>query len=124
MEPGEQIDQLIAGLNDWRGETLANLRRIIHEADPGITETWKWRGAPVWEHAGIVMLAVPFKAKVKVTFYSGAHLPDPDGLFNAELEGKQWRAIDYHAGDQIDERALKTMILAAVQFNQARASKK
>ena len=116
----EQIDELIAGLTDWRGAMIAELRRIIHEADPEIVEEWKWRGAPVFSHNGIVCLAVPFKDKVKVTFYEGAGLPDPGKLFNSELEGNKWRAIDLFRDDQVNESALKTLIRAAVNHNLAK----
>ena len=108
--PTELIDDLIAKTPDWRGAALANIRRIIHQADPGIVEEWKWRGAPVWSHDGIVCLAVPFKDKVKVTFPVGADLADPHKLFNSELEGKQWRAIDIHEVDKLNETALKALI--------------
>jgi hypothetical protein len=121
MQPSELIDGLIANLTDWRGTTIANIRRIIHEADPEIVEEWKWRGAPVWSHDGIVCLVVPFKDKVKVTFYDGAHLADPYKLFNSELEGKQWRAIDIHNGDKLNETALKALIRSGVEQNLAKA---
>jgi hypothetical protein len=119
--PTELIDDLIAKTPDWRGAALANIRRIIHEADPEIVEEWKWRGAPVWSHDGIVSLAVPFKDKVKVTFPAGAHLADPDKLFNSELEGKQWRAIDIHQGDKLNETALKALVRSGVEYNRAKA---
>jgi hypothetical protein len=118
--PTELIDDLIAKTPDWRGAALANIRRIIHQADPGIVEEWKWRGAPVWSHDGIVCLAVPFKDKVKVTFYDGARLADPHKLFNSELEGKQWRAIDIHEGDKLNETALKALIKSGVEHNLAK----
>ena len=118
--PTELIDDLIAKTPDWRGAALANIRRIIHQADPGIVEEWKWRGAPVWSHDGIVCLAVPFKDKVKVTFYDGADLADPHKLFNSELEGKQWRAIDIHEGDKLNETALKALINSGVEHNLAK----
>ena len=118
--PTELIDDLIAKTPDWRGTALANIRRVIHEADPEIVEEWKWRGAPVWSHDGIVCLAVPFKDKVKVTFYDGAHLADPHKLFNSELEGKQWRAIDIHEGDKLNETALKALIKSGVEHNLAK----
>lgn len=117
MQPDKLIDGLISNLADWRGAVIANIRKIIHEADSEIVEEWKWRGAPVWSHDGIVCLAVPFKDKVKMTFYSGAFLADPDKLFNSELEGKQWRAIDIHKDDTIDEKSLKTLVRAAVAYN-------
>ena len=121
MNASEQIDELIAGLTDWRGTTLANLRRIIREADPEIVEEWKWRGAPVFSDHGIVCVANAFKGKVKLTFYEGASLPDPSKLFNAGLEGNKWRTIDLYEGDKIDERALKVLIRAGVDFNKAKA---
>ena len=120
MKAGEQIDQLIAGLADWRGKTLSSLRRIISEADPEIVEEWKWRGAPVFSDHGIVCVANAFKDKVKLTFNDGASLPDPDGLFNSDLEGRKWRAIDFREADEVDENALKVLIRAGVDFNRAR----
>ena len=119
-DPTELIDDLIAKTPDWRGAALANIRRIIHQADPGIVEEWKWRGAPVWSHDGIVCLAVPFKDKVKVTFPVGADLADPHKLFNSELEGKQWRAIDIHEVDKLNETALKALIKSGVEHNLAK----
>jgi hypothetical protein len=124
MNANKQIDALIAGLADWRGVALANLRRAIHAADPEIVEEWKWRGAPVFSDNGIVCVAGAFKDKVKLTFYKGANLPDPDKVFNSELEGKQWRAVDLREGDKVDERALKTLVCAAVQLNKAKPAKK
>lgn len=120
MNASEQIDELIAKLSDWRGVTIANIRKIIKDADPEIVEEWKWRGAPVWSHDGLVCLAVPFKDKVKLTFPQGAHLTDADKLFNNELEGKQWRAIDIYKDDKINEASLKTLIKAAVDYNTAK----
>jgi len=117
MKPGEQIDQLIAGLNDWRGKMLANLRKIIHDADSGIIEEWKWMGSPCWSHNGLICVANAHKDKVKVTFSQGASLPDPDKLFNAGLEGNRWRAIDLYEGDTINERSLKSLIRSAVVHN-------
>ena len=99
---------------------LANVRRIIHDADPEIVEQWKWMGAPVWSHDGIVCVANAFKDKVKVTFYDGAQLADPDKLFNNGLEGKQWRTIDIYKDDKINESSLKTLIIAAVDHNLAK----
>jgi hypothetical protein len=124
MQPGKLIDDYVASLTDWRGTTMANIRRIIHEADPEIIEEWKWRGTPVWSHDGTVCLARAFKDKVKLTFYSGAQLADPDKLFNNELEGKQWRAIDIYRDDKINEGSLKTLIKAAVDYNTAKLKKK
>ncbi len=114
-----RIDQAIAGLADWRGQTLAAVRRIVHEADPEVTEEWKWMGTPVWSHAGNVCAADAHTNMVKMIFFKGARLPDPHGLFNAELGGTTRRAIKFFAGDRIDERALKTLIRAGVALNRA-----
>jgi len=117
-EPASKlIEDLIAELGDWRGETLARIRALIHEADPDVVETWKWRGVPVWEHAGILCTGESYKAVVKLTFAKGAALKDPSRLFNASLEGNVRRAIDIHEGDKIDEKALKALIRAAVTLN-------
>lgn len=121
MNASEKIDELIAGLTDWRGTTLADLRRVIRQADPEIVEEWKWRGAPVFSDHGIVCVANAFKDKVKLTFYEGAGLPDPDTLFNSGLEGKKWRTIDLYEGDEINESALKVLVRAGVDFNRAKA---
>jgi hypothetical protein len=121
MNASEQIDELIARLPDWRGEMLANLRRIIREAEPEIVEEWKWMGAPVFSDHGMICVANAFKDKVKLTFYEGASLPDPDKLFNNGLEGKQWRTIDLYAGDQVNESALKVLVQAGADFNRAKA---
>jgi hypothetical protein len=123
MNPSERIDQLIAGLSDWRGKTFASLRKSILEADREVVEDWKWRGTPVWSHDGMIAVANAHKGKVKVTFYHGAKLPDPDKLFNAGLDGKAWRAIDLFEGDRIDERALKNLVRAAVAYNQSTLKK-
>jgi hypothetical protein len=112
------IDQLIAKLIDWRGKTLASIRKTILEADPEIIEEWKWMGSPVWSHDGIIAVATALKDKVKLTFSHGASLPDPDKLFNAGLGGNQWRAIDFFEGDRINEPALKNLVRAAVDYNQ------
>jgi hypothetical protein len=119
MNASEIIDKQIAALTDWRGKTLANVRKIIHDADPEIVEELKWKGHPCWSHDGIICVATPLKDKVKLTFIQGASLPDSDKLFNAGLEGNVWRAIDFHKGDRIDERALKDIIRAAVAHNRA-----
>ena len=111
------IDNFTANLGDWRGDTLANIRRVIREADPNIVEEVKWRGAAVWSHDGIICVANAFKDKVKLIFYLGSSLPDPDKLFNNGLEGKQWRTIDFHQGDTINEVALKALIREAVNYN-------
>src|ERR1700754_1029039 len=123
MTPSEKIDQLIAGLTDWRGKTFVSIRKCILEADKEIIEEWKWMGSPVWSRDGIIAVANPHKGKVKLTFDHGARLPDPDKLFNAGLEGNQRRAIDVFEGDRIDERALKALVRAAVAYNQARSKK-
>ena len=123
MHPSERIDQLIAGLTDWRGKTFATIRKSILEADREIVEEWKWMGSPVWSHDGIIAVANAHKNKVKVTFSHGARLPDPDRLFNAGLEGNARRAIDFFEGDKIDERALKNIVRAAVNYNQIKLKK-
>ena len=119
MNPSELIDKQIAGLTDWRGKMLANLRKIIHDADPEIIEEWKWMGSPCWYHDGLILVGNAHKDKVKLTFYQGASLPDPDKIFNAGLDGNKWRAIDFHEGDRIKESALKNIIRAAVAYNRA-----
>lgn len=118
------IDGRIAELGDWRGETLARIRGLIREADPDVVEEWKWRGVPVWSHAGIICTGETYKAVVKMTFAKGASLKDPKGLFNASLDGNVRRAIDLREGDAIDEEALKALIRAAVALNlSARAAR-
>jgi hypothetical protein len=124
MTPSERIDQLIAGLTDWRGKTFASVRKSILEADREIIEEWKWMGSPVWSRDGIIAVANAHKGKVKLTFDYGARLPDPDKLFNAGLEGNQRRAIDFFEGDKIDGRALKNLIRAAIEYNQTKKKKK
>jgi hypothetical protein len=124
MTPSERIDQLIAKLTDWRGKTFASVRKSILAADREITEEWKWMGSPVWSRDGMIAVANAHKGKVKLTFSHGASLPDPDKLFNAGLEGKVWRAIDFLEGDKVNERALKNLIRAAVDYNQAKLKKK
>ncbi len=124
MKPSGQIDQLIAGLDDWRGKTFADIRRIILEADPEIVEEWKWMGTPVWSHGGIVCIANAFKDKVKLTFYEGASIADPDKLYNNGLEGKKWRTIDYFKDDKIKERELNDLVRSAVAHNLAKKSTK
>lgn len=114
-----QIDARIAELTDWRGSTLAKVRAIIRQTDPGVEETWKWRGVPVWEHAGIICTGETYKSAVKLTFAKGASLPDPSGLFNSSLDGNTRRAIDIHEGAAIDEAALAGLIRAAVALNTA-----
>src|SRR5712664_1885548 len=116
MNPSERIDQLIAGITDWRGKTLASIRKSILEADRGISEECKWMGSPVWSRDGIIAVGNAHKEKVKLTFANGASLPDPDKLFNNGFGGKVWRAIDVFEGDKINERALKDLIRAAVEY--------
>jgi hypothetical protein len=120
--PSRLIDARIKELGDWRGETLARVRKLIKEADPQVEETWKWRGVPVFEHDGIICTGETYKAVVKFTFAKGASLPDPAHLFNSSLDGNVRRAIDIKEGGKINERALKTLIRAAVELNQKKAS--
>jgi len=115
--PSRLIDARIKELGDWRGETLARVRSLIKQADPEAVEEWKWRGVPVWSHAGIICTGETYKTVVKMTFARGASLADPSGLFNSSLEGSTRRAIDFHEGDTIDEKALKALIRAAVARN-------
>src|SRR6266850_1124371 len=115
--PSQHIDARIKELGDWRGEMLARIRSIIKQAVPEVVEEWKWRGVPVWEHDGIICTGETYKAVVKLTFAKGASLEAPSGLFNSSLEGNTRRAIDFHEGDKIDERALKALIRAAVALN-------
>jgi hypothetical protein len=124
MNPSERIDQLIAKLTDWRGKTLASIRKSILEADREIIEEWKWMGSPVWSRDGIIAVGNAHKEKVKLTFAHGAKLADPDKLFNAGLDGKVWRAIDLFEGDKINQRALKNLVRAAVDYNQIKSKKK
>jgi hypothetical protein len=119
--PSQLIDARINELGDWRGKMLSRLRTLIREADPEIAEEWKWRGVPVWSHDGLVCTGETYKNIVKVTFAKGAALKDASGLFNASLEGNTRRAIDFHEGDQIDEKTLKTLIRAAVTLNKSKA---
>jgi hypothetical protein len=122
--PSKLIDARIRELGDWRGKVFARLRAIVHEADPGVVETWKWRGVPVWEHDGIICTGETYKSVVKLTFAKGASLDDPKGLFNSSLEGNTRRAIDFREGDKVDEAALKALIRAAVKLNTAKAKPK
>lgn len=115
--PSRLIDARIKELGDWRGTTLARLRNLIKEACPDVVETWKWRGVPVWERAGIICTGETYKNVVKLTFAKGAALKDPSGLFNSSLEGNVRRAIDIHEGDEIDEKALQALIRAAAALN-------
>jgi hypothetical protein len=118
------IDQLIAGLTDWRGKTLAGVRKTILEADREIIEEWKWMGSPVWSRHGIIAVGNAHKDKVKLTFSHGTSLPDPDKLFNAGLGGNAWRAIDFLEGDTIDELALKNLVRAAIEYNRIKLKSK
>ena len=123
MNPSERIDQLIEGLADWRGQTLAGIRKSILETDGGIIEEWKWMGSPVWSRGGMIAVANAHKGKVKLTFAHGASLPDPDRLFNAGLEGNARRAIDFLEGDKVNERGLKNLVRAAIDYNQTKLKK-
>jgi len=124
VNPSERIDQLIANITDWRRETFAGIRKTILAADREIIEEWKWMGSPVWSRDGIIAVADAHKGKVKLTFAHGASLADPDGLFNAGLEGNQRRAIDFFEHDRINERALTNLVRAAIDFNQSKLKKK
>jgi hypothetical protein len=115
--PSRLIDARIEELGDWRGETLARIRALVKEADPEVVEEWKWRGVPVWSHAGIICTGETYKSVVKMTFAKGASLEDPSGLFNSSLEGNARRAIDIREGEEIDEEALKALVRAAVALN-------
>jgi len=118
--PSELIDARIEELGDWRGDTLARVRKLIKQADKHVVETWKWRGVPVWEHDGIICTGETYKNYVKLTFAKGASLDDPAGLFNSSLEGNTRRAIDIHEREKIDEKALKALVRAAVALNTAK----
>ena len=124
MNPSERIDLLIESLHDWRGKTLASVRKTILEADPEIIEEWKWMGSPVWSRDGMIAVGNAHKDKVKLTFSNGAHLPDPDKLFNAGLGGNAWRAIDLFEGDKINALALKNLVRAAIKYNQIKFKSK
>jgi hypothetical protein len=123
-DPSRLIDARIRELGDWRGKTLARIRTLIRQADPEVVEEWKWRGVPVWSHAGIICTGETYKNVVKMTFAKGASLEDPSRLFNSSLEGNTRRAIDIHEGDGIDEGALKALIRAAVELNRSSATKR
>jgi hypothetical protein len=123
MNPSEEIDNLIAQNQDWRGTTLAKLRKTILEVDPEIIEEWKWMGSPVWSLNGIICVGNIFKNQVQLVFMNGAALSDPDKLFNAGLEGNQRRTIAVHEGDHIEEGSLMTLVRAAISYNQARKKK-
>lgn len=122
-EASHLIDARIAELGDWRGETLARIRDLVRQADPEAVEEWKWRGVPVWSHAGIICTGETYKSVVKMTFARGAALEDPAGLFNSSLEGNTRRAIDFREGDAIDEAALQALVRAAVALNLAKGRK-
>jgi hypothetical protein len=124
MNPSRHIDRLIADLTDWRGKTLASIRKSILEADREIIEEWKWMGSPVWSRDGMIAVGNAHRDKVKLTFSNGASLPDPDKLFNAGLEGNKWRAIDFFEGGKINQRALQNLVRAAVDYNQSKLKRK
>ena len=119
--PSRLIDARIKDLDDWRGKMLSHVRALIKQADPDVVEEWKWRGVPVWSHGGIICTGETYKSVVKLTFLKGASLKDPSALFNSSLEGNARRAIDFHEGDEIDEKAFKTLIRAAVALNKSSA---
>jgi len=119
--PSQLIDERIKDLGDWRGKMLSRLRALVKEADPGVVEEWKWRGVPVWSHDGLICTGETYKNVVKMTFAKGAALRDPSGLFNSSLDGNTRRAIDFHEGDRIDEKALKTLVRGAVTLNKSTA---
>ena len=121
--PSLLIDERIKELADWRGETLARIRSLIHQVDPEVVEEWKWRGVPVWSHAGIICTGETYKNVVKLTFARGASLKDPARLFNSSLEGNTRRAIDIHEGEVVDETAFKALVRQAVALNSAAKSK-
>jgi len=121
--PSELIDERIAELGDWRGETLSRLRGVVQDADPDIVEEWKWRGVPTWYHDGIVCTGETYKAVVKMTFAKGASLPDPKGLFNSSLDGNTRRAIDFREGEKINVAALRALVRAAVALNESKAKR-
>ena len=124
MNPSELIDKAIADHPDWRGQTMAEIRRIIRKTVPDVTEEWKWMGTPTWSHNGILCICNAFKEMVKVTFINGAKLEDVDGVFNAELGGNKWRAIKLFQGDKVNARGLTKLVLAAVALNAAKATGK
>src|SRR4051812_49616771 len=122
-DPSRLIDARIAELGDWRGELLARIRAVVKDADPEVVEEWKWRGVPTWSHSGIICTGETYKNVVKMTFAKGASLKDPAGLFNSSLDGNTRRAIDFHKGDEVDEKALKALIRAAVELNESKAKR-
>lgn len=116
-DPKAKIDALIADLDDWRGEQLAEIRELVHDAVPDVEEQWKWMGSPVWEHKGIIAVGNAHKKKVKLTFPQGAHLDDPVDVFNAGLDGKAWRAIDLCEGHTLNKRSFKALVKRAARYN-------
>jgi len=121
VSPAQRIDARIEELGDWRGEMLSRLRALVKEADPEVIEEWKWRGVPVWEHDGMICTGETYKSVVKMTFAKGAALKDPSGLFNSSLDGNTRRAVDFHEGEKINEKALKALVRAAVTLNTSKA---
>jgi hypothetical protein len=121
--PSQLIDARIKELGDWRGEMLGRLRTLVKEADPDVVEEWKWRGVPTWEHDGMICTGETYKSVVKMTFANGASLKDPSGLFNSSLDGNTRRAIDFHEGEKINDKALKTLVRAAVTLNESKAKR-
>jgi hypothetical protein len=124
QSPSQLIDARIEELGDWRGEMLSRLRALVKDADPEVVEEWKWRGVPVWYHDGMICTGETYKNVVKLTFAKGAALEDPSGLFNSSLEGNTRRAIDFHEGEKVNEKALKTLVRAAVTLNQSKGKTK
>jgi hypothetical protein len=122
--PSELIDARISELGDWRGKLLARVRELVKQADPEVAEEWKWRGVPVWTHAGIICTGETYKTVVKLTFAKGASLDDPSGLFNSSLDGNTRRAIDFHEDDEVEEQALKALVRAAVELNTSSAGRR
>ena len=122
--PSQLIDARIKELGDWRGKMLSRIRALVKQADPEVVEEWKWRGVPVWSHDGILCTGETYKSVVKMTFARGAALADPSGLFNSSLEGSSRRAIDFHEGEEIDEKALKALVRAAVTLNRSKTAKR
>jgi hypothetical protein len=124
MNPSDQIDRLIASLDDWRGKTLAAVRKSFLGADKGVVEQWKWMGSPVWECDGMLAVGNAHKEKVKVTFMHGARLADPSKLFNNGFGGGKWRAIDFAEGDKVDQAELKKLVRAAIEYNRDKPARK
>jgi hypothetical protein len=122
--PSELISKRIAELGDWRGKTLARMRKLVKEADPDVAEEWKWRGTPVWEHDGIICTGESYQKVVKLTFAKGASLKDPKRLFNSSMDGNVRRAIDIHEGEEIDEAAFKALVRQAIALNKLKPAKK